>query len=164
MNKITNPIVILIIIYILCMSTTVSALSKNQIALGGIPLDASLKYVNSIYGPPTHIDGGGRWVSHYGNGFLVYSSSRRSRPDNHYEVGVNYVDQVIVTQNNGIATPDGAYVGMRENSIEELYGTPFNKFVNEKGELTYWYFANTQLLELKVKNSKVISIRITETD
>ena len=149
---------------VLSMGTTVFALSKNQVALGGIPLDASLEYVNSIYGPPTHIDGGVQWVSYYGNGFLVCSSPRPNGKNSHYEKGINYVDTIKVTQNNGITTPDGAYVGMQESIIEELYGKPFNRFLNPDGATTYWYFANTQLLAFEVKKGVVISIRITETD
>jgi hypothetical protein len=155
---------VIMMLCILSLSAVVHALSKNQVALGGIPLDAPLTYVNSIYGPPTRIDGGGQWVSHYGNGFLVYSSPRTTGRDSRYKKAVNYVDEIRVTQNNGISTPDGAYVAMKEISIEKLYGKPFNKFSNKDGLITYWYFADTQLLAFEVKNGLVISIRITETD
>ncbi len=155
---------VIIMLCIFCFSNTVFALSKNQVALGGIPLDASLLYVNSIYGQPTRIEGGRQWISHYGNGFLVYSSPKYNGKDSPYQKGVNYVDQIKVTQNNGIATPDGAFVGMDEHVIEELYGEPFNKFESQNNVMTYWYFAETQLLAFEAKDGFVISIRICETD
>lgn len=148
----------------LMFSANAFALSKNQVALGGIPLDASLEYVNSIYGHPKHIDGGRIWVSHYGNGFLVYSSSRPYIGNSKYKPGVNYVDQVLVNQNNGIATPDGAYVGMKENVIQSLYGDAFRTFTKEGGIKVYWYFAGTELLEFEAKGGVVTQIRICETD
>jgi hypothetical protein len=120
--------------------------------------------VNSIYGTPTRIEGGSQWISHYGNGFWVYSSPKYNGKGSPYKKGVNYVDQIEVTQNNGIATPDGAYVGMEECVIEELYGIPFKKFEMQKNITTYWYFAETQLLAFEVKDGVVIRIRICETD
>ena len=155
---------VFIMLCIFSLSSTVFALSKNQVALGGIPLDASLIYVNSIYGLPTRIESGSRWISHYGNGFLVYSIPKYNGKGSPYKKGVNYVDQIKVTQNNGISTPDGAYVGMKEYVIEELYGEPFNKFEQQKNIMTYWYFAETQLLAFEAKDGVVISIRICETD
>jgi len=153
-------------IYVISCASVAFALSKQQIALGGIPLDAPLTYVNSIYGAPSHIDGGSRWISYYGNGFLVYSSPRPKlhNEEKEYKVGVNYVDSIKVTQNNGISTPDGAYVGMKENVVEKIYGEPFSKYKGKDETMIYWYFADTQLLALEARNGIVTTIRIEETN
>ena len=159
----TRLLLMVVFLCIVILSPSVFALSKNQVALGGIQLDASLIYVNSIYGYPRKIESNGYfWKSYYGNGFVVESSSRRDEPQ--YKRGEHYVDQITVTQNNGITTPDGAYVGMKEDSIEKIYGEPFCKGSFENNTNTYMYFAGTELLSFVARNGVVTEIRICETD
>ena len=133
---------LLIVVGIFLISNVCFAsISVDRIALGGISIDSSLKYVRSIYGSPNHIDSyakGSCWKLKYGDGFFVWASSRGGA---NYEKGTYYVDQVIADKDNGIATPDGIKVGMKENIIEDTYGEPFSMHRRD-GLLLYSNFAH----------------------
>ena len=164
MKKIAS---LLIVVGVLLISSVCFAsISVDRIALGGISIDSSLKYVKSIYGTPIHINtynNGQRWELKYGDGFLVQASSRSGE---NYEEGTYYVDQVVVNKDNGIATPDGVRVGMKESVIESTYGEPFS--VHQRDGLSfYWYFDDSgkdKLLEFGVLDGVIRSMRCVQAD
>ena len=76
---------------------------------------------------------------------------------------MNYVNTVYVSENNGIATPAGAYVGMDASYITKLYGEP--DFISKDKSYPYYAYrcGNESLLfNINKRSGKVFSIVITK--
>lgn len=90
---------------------------KEDVALGGIPLNVSEEYVRSVYGAPDDIsyktDGGfGKTKKFaYGTSFYVTFDNR------------NRVIDVMSNGNNGLKTPPGFAVGMPMSEVKAYYGS-----------------------------------------
>ena len=129
----------------------------------------SSKYVKSIYGEPDKIEsqyvangaggaippGSTIYTWYYGNSFeltIVNYSNRKN-----YEI----VIYATSTANNGLKTPDGVTVGMKENILYQKYGTPDD--ITEQMDrklIRYDYEPDTSWILFEVKNGVISSISV----
>lgn len=98
-------------------TSSVEAVSTEQLSIGGISFGDTEEYVKSIYGKPNDlkkmkpgpIENG--VVYTYGNSFKITFSNGR-------------VFGVATSANNGLGTSDGVFVGMNEDAMYKVYGEP----------------------------------------
>ncbi len=93
------------------------SIPREDVALGGIPLNATEEYVRSVYGAPDDIsyktDGafGKTRKFVYGTSFFVTFNNR------------DKVIDVMSNGNNGLKTPPGFAVGMPMSEVKAHYGS-----------------------------------------
>ena len=102
---------------------------SSQLALGGIHLTNTMADVVKSYGFPKRYRDGS---AIYGNGLeITYWENSNS----------SQIRDIRVTDNNGFATPSGITVGMNENIIKKLHGTPDNLLLT-RNEHKYTYYGS----------------------
>ena len=116
---------------LLAIGTCSASIKADEVALGGLPYDSSLEYIEQIYGKP------------------VSNSTTGSHP---LWKGVittlKYGDSVVLTMrddklihadcyaDNGWATPELIVVGSTKKLVEKTYGEPDSKTKDS------WYYAS----------------------
>lgn len=121
-----------------CIFLTTSAIGeaatvdREHFVVGGVGLDSTPEYVESIYGAPDNVEyGRGPFgdITHwyYGDSFSIG-----------FVDGVaTYID---VTDNNGIKTVDGIQVGDTRAKVEQTYGQPTHfRYYRKQKHYESWY-------------------------
>lgn len=103
----------------------------DKVSIGGVGPGSSIGYVKSIYGEPssTNYDTPTSATYEYGNSFVLTSNPKDSQT----------IYTVFSSAHNGLNTPDGVGVGMKESVLEEKYG-PCERIGNVDG-VTYYHYA-----------------------
>lgn len=131
--------ILLVGVFIMASATGEAAtLDKEHFVVGGIGLDSTPEYVESIYGAPDDVKyGHGPFgdITHwyYGDSFSIG-----------FVDGVaTYID---VTDNNGIKTVDGIQVGDIREKVEQTYGMPlhFNYFRKQRSYQSWYLMTGTK--------------------
>lgn len=132
---------VMLFTYILITISTIglaATLDEEHFVVGGVGLDSTPEYVESIYGTPDNIKlGHGPFgdVTHwyYGSSFSI----------GFLDGVATYID---VTDKNGIKTIDGIQVGDTRVKVEQTYGQPtrFNYFRKEKCYQSWYLMTNTK--------------------
>ena len=131
---------------LLTMTTAVcsATVSTASIALDGVSPGSSVAAAKQKLGTPTQ--NGDKLF--FPNGIVVEIADHN--PD---------VIEEITTRSAG-ATPAGVHVGMNESILAETYGSA-DKIDREHDDTEYTYYStdNTQKLEFKVVNGKIVKIK-----
>lgn len=92
-----------------------ASMPYNEMSLGGITYESTYSDLIRTYGRPTYQNPGVEHEAecHYGNDVKIFYNSFQ-----------NKINTVIVTANNGWATPRGLTVGMNISTALDLYGSP----------------------------------------
>ena len=117
--------IISLLFYIMCMSVCFAAnIGSEQAALSGIQVDATMNYVKKVYGEPERSETS--YDSRYGTNTTTwyYGKSVKIHFVEGYD-GVNHVDSMTISANNGFATTDGVTVGMNVDILQQIYGEPW---------------------------------------
>ena len=140
----------------------VGTLAPNQVALGKVHIHDSPDQVVHYWKAATHVSGHGKWLTYtYGQTFGVrFHQGGYSRQD----YGVSEVSTIAP---NGIATPAGIEVGMRDQILQQKYGMPTHLTTasQENGyTTTYFYYGYASELghelSFDVREGKIIKIRL----
>lgn len=131
----THWILAILLACVFIMATTTgeaATLDKEHFVVGGVGLDSTPEYVESIYGAPDDVKyGHGPFgdITHwyYGDSFSIG-----------FVDGVaTYID---VTDNNGIKTVDGIQVGDTRVKVEQTYGRPTRfRYYSKQKRYESWY-------------------------
>ena len=123
MKKIISTMAIILVTHLNVCSATIP---NSELSLGGITCGASEEYVLKIYGKPDKI--------------MTYNDAKDyfDGKAKHYLYGEDFdilfdgnsVFNIKITGANGISTPSGLMVGMKETEIYKKYGTPDSKSKN----------------------------------
>lgn len=116
----------------LCISSMAMAnVPYDKVAIGNVGPGSSIGYVKSVYGEPTstNYDTPTSATYEYGDSFVLTSSPKDSQT----------IYTVFSSAHNGLNTPDGVGVGMKESVLEEKYG-PCERIGHVDG-VTYYHYA-----------------------
>ena len=114
----------------------------EKVAIGGLQLGNTREYVKSIYGEPDSDETVENvlelvpvQVWKYGQSLMIHFANGK-------------IQRIVVSANNGLSTPDGLRVGMKEYDIKKIYGEPFSTkhdgFYNYRSPNFDWLLINTQ--------------------
>lgn len=113
--------------------TDSGTISYERMSLGGINIFAKPQYVKKIYGEPVRIQNNTTFSTFcYGQ-----DESFRVRFINSALKNAPVAIILISDKNNGIETYDGVHVGMDEDVLKEIYGTPYQ--IDEADEKNNWH-------------------------
>lgn len=100
------------------IAATCSAIAPDQVALGGVNINAKSSYLESIYGKPSKVNYRGDFKVEGFYGTTLKVSYWATIPFGGEMLGMDTM------ANNGFSTPAGISVGMDENIIKKTYGHP----------------------------------------
>lgn len=141
-----------------CGAEGVAWLSADDVSLGDIQPNMSLDYVRAVYGPMKDTK------THYTDHAYGYGDTVKIVPS----ADGNFVKSIIVSGNNGWATPAGVTVGMDVSVLKQIYGEGTTNPVRHKSHhmpgfdyYTYWPTSDhTIFLSFAAKDGKISYIKV----
>ena len=130
-----------------------ATISDEQIAIGGITYMCHISYVLDKFGPPHRIESGGYYWG--GNSLFVNTwSSAKGQTD--------YVTEMKTSANNGIETPAGVIVGMKDTVLNQVYGQADMVVDSDRNGCTVYIYNSPKSgsLAFRVKNGVIKSIEM----
>ena len=148
--------------YVLCLLTVIcifpfgkanAAISDEQIAIGGITYKCPISYVLDKFGPPHRIESGGYYWGANSLFVNTWSSAKGQ---------TNYVTEMRTSANNGIETPAGVIVGMKDTVLNQVYGQADMVIDNDRNGFTVYIYNSPKSgsLAFRVKNGVIKSIEM----
>lgn len=123
-------------------AATMGELPESEASLGGIGLNSTMGYVESVYGElfdsywTTDYFNQDSYCYRYGKGFYIYTDNGK-------------VEELFTNKSNGIATPMGITVGIPMQSVFNLWG------YKEPYDGIYRYSAGLGPKEVEITTKKV---------
>lgn len=128
---------------------SVKILPHLHMALGHITIGNLEDYIKASYGVPTDIikDLDGEYTYVYGKDFMITFDKK------------HMVKKVTTTANNGIATPAGVIVGLLENTLKKVYGSP-----HKEGDTFTYLGEHHTKLQFTTANGYITSITLSKSE
>ena len=155
-----KSLLLTVLLTFLCCATCSAIIPTSELAIGGIITSNNQSYVRSVYGAPTKMEylttpnsqTNNDVTYTYGNSFIIRFYN-------------DYAMSIITKGNNGISTPSGIHVGSTFNEVKKFYGnpdpSPDTNYFGRNGMICYTDKAYTRVLELKIKNNKVVLMQLS---
>lgn len=147
---------VLCLIAVVCLfplSKAGAMISDEQIAIGGITYKCSINYVLDKFGPPHRIESGGYYWGANSLFVNTWSSAKGQ---------TNYVTEMRTSANNGIETPAGVIVGMKDSVLNKVYGQADMVVDSDRTGCTVYIYNSPKSgsLAFRVKNGVIKSIEM----
>lgn len=146
----------LCLIAVVCLfplSKAEATISDEQIAIGGITYKCPINYVLDKFGPPHRIESGGYYWGANSLFVNTWSSAKGQ---------TNYVTEMRTSANNGIETPAGVIVGMKDTVLNQVYGQADMVIDNDRNGFTVYIYNSPKSgsLAFRVKKGVIKSIEM----
>lgn len=150
---------------------SLAAVPLNSAALGGIASGMTQEDIESIYGPADVLipyelnrrEGGYVSKLGYGNTVVIWMGGASAYATPKVEI-------VVVSANNGFATPEGIHVGSTSREVIEAYGQPDFDYSNRGNTIARGNHVKTLMykttegrhrMSFMLKNGVVTEIRVS---
>lgn len=143
---------LLTIMCLLPLGNANAMISDGEIAIGGITYKCPINRVLEKFGQPHRIESGGYYWGANSLFVNTWSSAKGQ---------TNYVTEMKTSARNGIETPAGVIVGMKDTVLNQVYGKADMVVDNGAKRCTYIYNSpNSGSLAFRVENGVIIAIEM----